>query len=427
MRLVQLRVPADDREPVLDALDEHGVDFVDTPEADGDATLVHFPLPTEAVESVVDAVHEAGLNDDDYVVVASAETARSPRFDELEEEYVNGSGEEDAITEAELRSKTLNLTPSRLVYYAMTLLSVLVATAGLVLDAPSVVVGAMVISPQVGASLTAAVGATIDDRPMLRDGIRMQVYALAGSVLAAAAFGWALRNAGFVPPVLDISTVDQISTRTSPGLLTLLVGLCAGAAGGFSLASDVPESLVGVAVAVALVPAAAASGIGVAWGYTGVAVGAGVLLLVNAVSINAAAVGVLWYLGYRPWSDHAGPVRDLARAARSRRFLVAATVTAVLVLAPGLLIADHVAFENEANDAVEATLEEPRYQELELVSTHVEFVSGTSESESFMVVVARPAGEPYPELADRLRDAVRERTGETPTVEVEFVDRNRSG
>lgn len=426
MRLVQLRVPADSRGPVLDALEEEGVDHVDAPETDGDAALVHFPLPTEAVESVLDAVHEAGLEDDDYVVVANAETARSPRFDRLEERYVAGSDEEDAITEAELRSKTLNLTPSRPVYYAMTLLSVLVAVAGLLLDAPSIVVGAMVISPQVGASLTAAVGATIDDRSMFRDGIRMQVYALAGSVLAAALAGWALRNAGFVPPVLDISTVDQISTRTSPGLLTLLVGLGAGAAGGFSIASDVPESLVGVAVAVALVPAAAASGVGVAWGYTGVALGAGVLLLVNAVSINVAAVGVLWYLGYRPWSDRAGPIEDLARAAHSRRFLVAAAVTAVLVLSPGLLIADHVAFENDANDAVEATLEEPRYGELELVSTHVEFVSGTSESESFTVVLARPADEPYPELADRLRDAVRTRTGETPTVEVEFAERNRS-
>ena len=427
MRLVQLRVPAESRESVLEALDEEGVDHVDTPETDGDATLVHFPLPTEAVESVLDAVHEVGLAEDGYAVVASAETARSPRFEELEEQYVAGSGEEDAITDAELRSKTLNLTPSRLVYYAMTLLSVLVAVAGLLLDAPSVVVGAMVVAPQVGASLTTAVGATLDDRRMFWNGLRLQFYSLVGAVLAATLFGWALRNAGFVPPMLDISTVSQISTRTSPGLLTLLVGLCAGAAGGFSLASDVPESLVGVAVAVALVPAAAAAGIGIAWGYPSVTVGASLLLVVNAISINIAAVAVLWGLGYRPWEEIDGPVADLVRAARSRRVLVGAAVTAILLLAPGALIANQVAFENEANDAIEATLERPEYEELELVSTHVGFGSGTPESASISVTIARPADGAYPRLADEISRAVEARTGEKSLVEVEFVERTHSG
>ncbi|QLG27014.1 TIGR00341 family protein [Halorarum halophilum] len=427
MRLVQLRVPVESREPVLEVLDEEGVDHVDTPETDGDATLVHFPLPTEAVESVLDAVHEVGLEDDGYAVVASAETARSPRFQELEEQYVAGSGAEDALTDAELRSKTLNLTPSRLVYYAMTLLSVLVAVAGLLLDAPSVVVGAMVVAPQVGASLTTAVGATLDDRLMFWNGLRLQFYSLLGSVLAAALFGWAIRNAGFVPPMLDISTVSQISSRTSPGLLTLLVGLCAGAAGGFSLASDIPESLVGVAVAVALVPAAAAAGIGIAWGYPSVTVGASLLLVVNAISINVAAVAVLWGLGYRPWEEVDGPLADLARAARFRRVLVAAAVTAILLLAPGALIANQVVFENDANDAIEETLERPEYDELELVSTHVGFGSGTPDSSSISVTIARPADGAYPQLADAISRAVEVRTGETSLVEIEFVERTRSG
>ncbi|WP_263654385.1 DUF389 domain-containing protein [Halomicrobium urmianum] len=48
-------------------------------------------------------------------------------------------------------------------------------------------------------------------------------------------------------------------------------------------------------IAVALVPPAATVGIGIAWGNTALAVGSGVSLLVNILSINLAALLVLWY------------------------------------------------------------------------------------------------------------------------------------
>ena len=69
-----------------------------------------------------------------------------------------------------------------------------------------------------------------------------------------------------------------------------------GAAGAFGISTDLPVSLIGVAVAAALIPAAAAVGIGLAWGYPAVAGGAFVLL----VAINLAGSLTLWYLGDRP-------------------------------------------------------------------------------------------------------------------------------
>jgi uncharacterized membrane protein len=127
----------------------------------------------------------------------------------------------------------------------MTALSALVATAGLLLDSPAIVVGSMVIAPLVGASLMASVGLTLGDRAMVRSGVRSQVAGLALVVCAAAAFGLALRTVQFVPPVLDVTVISQISSRTTPGLLSVVVALCAGAVGAFGLATEPPVSLVG--------------------------------------------------------------------------------------------------------------------------------------------------------------------------------------
>jgi len=80
-------------------------------------------------------------------------------------------------------------------------------------------------------------------------------------------------------------------------------------------------------IAVALIPPAATVGIGIAWGRPMVSLGSGVLVLVNLLSINLAALVVLWYSGYRPthWFR-----LDEARGATLRR--VGILVVAIIML-----------------------------------------------------------------------------------------------
>lgn len=192
------------------------------------------------------------------------------------------------------------MTPNRLTYYSLTLISALVAVAGLLLESPAIVVGAMVIAPQVSAALTASIGTVLDDRRMIVEGFSSLVGGLVVAVVGAAAFGWLVQTAGFIPATLDVDTISQISHRISPGVLSIVVGAAAGAAAAFGLATAFPLSIVGVMIAAALIPAPAAVGIGIAWGMPSVALGALLLLIMNTVLIVLVALGVLWYLGYRP-------------------------------------------------------------------------------------------------------------------------------
>lgn len=415
MRLVQFALPADNRDAVLGALDDEGVDYV---LLDGDdATVVQFPLPAQAVEPVLSDLRDAGL-DDRYLVVTNAESAATTNFDDLEARYVEGSEADESIESRELAATARDMTPNAATYYSMTVLSAVVALAGLLLDSPALVVGSMVIAPQVGSALTAAVGVVLADREMVRSGLRAQVVGLGVAVLGATAVGWFVQAAGFVPPALDVTTVNQVSQRISPGALSLTVGLAAGAAASLGLATALPVSLVGVMIAAALIPAAAAIGVGVAWGLPVVAAGAALLLASNFAAINLVAPSVLWALGYRPpdWGD--ASLRSYARVA---------VVVVVLVASFGgatALTAGQMAFERDANRAVADTLDDDAYDDLTLVGVRatVPLVRGEY---GVTVVVERPVDEPYPVLADRLRWAVAERTGRSVPVEVQFVDRDR--
>jgi uncharacterized hydrophobic protein (TIGR00271 family) len=433
MRLIRLFVPVDEVPAVLDVLDREQVDYVVTDGAsnrradgDGEASVVEFPLPTQAVGYVLKELRETGLDDTEYTVVTSVETAKTRNIRELEDRFVAGVEEDDSVAQEEIRAKALGMHRGALTYYSMTVLSAIVAAAGLLLDSPAIVVGAMVIAPQVGSALIASVGISTDDRRMLRLGIRDQLLGFAAAILAALLLGFALKSGFIVAPSLNVSTVEQVSKRISPGLLSVAVAMCAGAAGAFGLATALPVSLVGVMIAAALIPAAAAVGIGVAWGLPDVAAGAFVLLVVNAVAVNLAGFAVLWYLGYRPpeWDD--GSLR--AHLSAYRHSAVAVGVLLVLFASFGGLLGVQVAFDNDVNNAVEDVLSAEKYSDLELreVSVEIHLVTRFGQRPDVTVTVARPVGERYPNLADELDRQIERRVGEDVLVTVEYRDRQHS-
>ncbi|MEF8758069.1 MAG: TIGR00341 family protein, partial [Halobacteriales archaeon] len=327
MRLVQVTIPAGKRDGVLDTLDDQELDYVVTDEVSGReyTAVAYVPLPTNAVEDVLDTLRDAGIERDAYTVVLNAETVVSERFEALEERYAEEK-DEDRIAREELEARAKELAPSVGTYAIMTVVSVLIATAGLLLDSPSVVVGSMVIAPLIGPAMATTVGTVLDDRDLFVRGLKLQLLGFSLAIVTAAAFALVVRYVHLVPPGIDVLAIDEISERVAPDFLSLVIALGAGVAGALSLRSGVSASLVGVMIAVALVPPAAAVGIGIAWAQPAIVVGSGILVAVNAISINLAALATFWYGGYRPerWFR-----LDEARSA---------TLTRVVALALALIV-----------------------------------------------------------------------------------------
>ncbi|MHB9288760.1 TIGR00341 family protein [Halobacteriales archaeon Cl-PHB] len=428
MRVIRTLVSDEKLEDVLATLEDNDIDYVVVHEESDrdDPAVVEFPLPTQAVEAILEELRAVRGDDGAYTVVSSAETVFSEHIDEMEDRFITGDEEDDSIATEEIRSMAIDMTPGAKTYFAMTLLSALVATAGLLLNSPAIVVGSMVIAPLVGSALTASLGTVLDERSLVLDGLKTQVLGLAVAILGATLFSYGLKSVAFLPPAVDVSTTQQISQRISPGFLSTVVGAAAGAAGAFGLATGVSVTLVGVMIAAALIPAAAAVGIGIAWGIRSVAAGAFFLLVLNAIAIHLAGAAVLWYLGYRPedWGLD-GPISSLSSQQAGSLALTAVVFGGVFVGFGGV-VATHIAFEQDVNQAATDVVSADDYGDLELLSVHSEFdaqLVTSQPAQQVTVVVSRPVDRAYPDLSQRLADRIASATDRQVSVTVEFVDR----
>jgi len=371
MRRVEVTTPADKRDAVAEILDEAEVDYSVVKETSGRdySHVFTFPVETGDVEGILDDIRNVGIGSDGqgHVVVTEVQAIVSEGFreedeeeeesevragseeDEEEEEEEEGSGSQ-RIARDELRATARDLSQSTRNYIIFTVVSAVVATAGLLQNSAAVVVGSMVIAPLIGPAMAASVGTVINDKELFRDGVTAQFLGVALSVGAAAVFALAAR--AVIAPELDLLFVEQIAGRVNPGLLALGVALGAGVAGALSLTSGASAALVGVMIAVALIPPAATVGLGIAYLRPAVAVSAFVLTLVNLLCISLSSLVTLWLKGYRPekWYKE----RYAWRATVQR---VGLLTLGVLVLSGFLLVSTvdqraNASFEDEVEDAV---------------------------------------------------------------------------
>jgi uncharacterized hydrophobic protein (TIGR00341 family) len=426
VRLVQILIPTGKRDAVLGVLAEEGIDYVLTDETSGRefTAVVTFPVPTNALEPVLEELRDVGINDDGYTVVVDANTVISSQFDELEETYAEEE-DEDRIAREELTSKANDLAPSMSNYALMTIISAIIATAGLLLDSPAVVVGSMVIAPLIGPAMTANVGTVVDDHEMFIQGVKLQAVGLGLAVASATAFALLVRYANVIPPLADVTTVGQIRERVAPDFLSLIVALGAGAAGVVSLTSGVSTALVGVMIAVALIPPAATVGIGIAWEQPLVSLGSAVLLLVNVLSINLAVLVGLWYQGYRP--EHWFQESD-ARSATVKR--IGVLVLSILVLSAflgGVTFDSYqqATTESDIREGIEGSVDPPA----RVLMVEIEYTNTAifQQPRRVVVTVGLPPGAEQPLLVDQLDALADDAAGRDVATEVRYVTVERNG
>jgi len=425
-RLVFVTIPTGKREAILDVLDDEGIDYTLTDEASGRGytCAVHFPLPTSAVEPVLHRLRETDLNEDAITVTVETESVTSRDYDQLEERFTEDSESPEQIAREELQSAAKDLGPASMPIYAgMTIVSAIIATAGLLLDSAAVVVGSMVIAPLIGPAMATSVGTVFQDRDLFRDGVKLQIIGVALTIASAALFAILVKAGNLVPPGLDILSISQIRERFRPDILSLVVALGSGAAGVISLASGLSSALVGVMIAVALVPPAATVGIGIAWENTALAVGSGVLLLVNVLSINLAALLVLWYMGYRParWFH-------IERTKKTFVKRVSVLLISILLLSAFLGTVTFSSYqtstvEQSIQDDVRQILDEPAYSEFSLLEIQFEYSDNllARSPARVTILIGAPRAEAPPELGDQINTRIDRIAGRNVAIQVRYL------
>ena len=275
-------------------------------------------------------------------------------------------------------------------WWVMLLLSVAIATFGILQDSTAVVIGAMLIAPLMTPIIGSA-GAAVNGWPWrVTRSLSMVVAGVGASIALAFIIG------AWVPQLTPLSANSQVVSRINPNIIDMGIALAAGAAGAFaSVNKRVSASIAGVAIAVALVPPLGVVGLTLHEGMLGDAFGAFTLFLTNLVSIILAAMIVFALTGFAPVSKMKENAIEIKRVAMT-------VVIAVIIIAIPLAftvsnVLTTAARQTSAQKVVESWLEPTPNIDLNSIEVNGSNVSIIlTGSESFPEV---------PELEDALTDA----------------------
>lgn len=174
-------------------------------------------------------------------------------------------------------------------YWLQLIVSVGIATLGLVVGSAAVVIGAMLVAPLMGPIVGLAMG--------LAAGSPFLVLRSAGRIALSVVF--AVGGAALITILLPFHELNaEIAARTSPTVLDLITaGFCAlaGVYAALRSGSDTTTTAAGTSIGISLVPPLCASGYGIGTSSWPVAGGAALLFLTNLVAI--VVVGTVAFVG----------------------------------------------------------------------------------------------------------------------------------
>jgi uncharacterized hydrophobic protein (TIGR00271 family) len=187
---------------------------------------------------------------------------------------------------------------SAFAYWLQLTIALGLATLGLVLNGPAVVIGAMLVSPLMSPILELGMGLAVGS-PLLS--IRSLVRTFASIVVVVV--GASLLTAAL--PFHEVT--GEVAARTSPTALDLLVAVFCALAAVFTTlrsGSSAVATAAGTAIAIALVPPLCVVGFGVGTADGRIAQGAFLLFTANLCAILLVAVVSFWILGFNLVDAH---------------------------------------------------------------------------------------------------------------------------
>lgn len=195
--------------------------------------------------------------------------------------------ERESVTKAEIEKgaefKGANLW--------ILMFAILIASIGLNVNSPAIIIGAMLISPLMGPIIGIGLGAGVYDMPLIRKGARNLLIAMIISILTSTIYF-------LITPLAEAQS--ELLSRTQPSLWDVLIAFCGGLAGIIaSSRKEKSNAIPGVAIATALMPPLCTAGYALANANWAFFFGALFLFFINCVFISVSTFLVVRALKYR--------------------------------------------------------------------------------------------------------------------------------
>jgi uncharacterized hydrophobic protein (TIGR00271 family) len=296
--MVHLRivVPSYQAGHVLDLLEntESAVNLIYMERAarkpEGDVILCD--VAREDASVVISDLKELNVDKEGSIALEQIDSQISVAADRAEKAAAGAVGDAVVWEEVEARtSENIELSASFLAFFA---LACLIASVGIFLDSPILIVGAMVVGPEFGPIAGLCVALVQRRRDVARRSLRALAIGFPVGITAAFLFALFVRAVDLTPEDFAASVHPLTDFIAHPDWFSFIVAYFAGTAGVLSLTNAKSGALVGVLISVTTIPAAANIGVAFAFGEWTEWRGAMEQLVVNLGAIFLAGLVTLF-------------------------------------------------------------------------------------------------------------------------------------
>ncbi len=245
----------------------------------------------EAANDVVEWLQREGIHRAGAITIESLDTVVSDAAEAAAGVAPGDGGDFLIWEEIEARARAdASLTASFLVFIAV---AAVISGIGILLDAPILIVGAMVVGPEYGplSALCVAV-CRWRRRPAIQAAATLGV-GLAMAAVAALVATVLFRLTGLAPDTYAITDRQLTAFIARPDGMAAVVAVLAGIVGMLALTEARGGALIGVLVSVTTIPAAANVGVATAYGEWPELEGAALQLAVNIAGLVLAGIATL--------------------------------------------------------------------------------------------------------------------------------------
>ncbi|NOR27157.1 MAG: DUF389 domain-containing protein [Lutibacter sp.] len=221
--------------------------------------------------------------------------------------------------------------------------SILIASIGLNISSPAVVIGAMLISPLMGPILGVGLSIGINDIDTLKRSL-INLGVMVGLSLATSFIF-------FLIPIFRDET-PEILARTAPDVRDVFIAISGGLALIIALSrrSQQTNTIAGVAIATALMPPLCTAGYGLATGNLNYFGGAMFLFTINTIFIALATFVIVKFLKF--------PMLKYINSAKRKRIAQLASFVAIIVFSGSIYLFFNLFKENQFEQAAQHLIDD---------------------------------------------------------------------
>jgi uncharacterized hydrophobic protein (TIGR00271 family) len=231
---------------------------------------------------------ELAIDRDGSIALELIDTAVSDAADRAQQAAAGAVA--DAVIWEEVTERTSEESSLSGSFLIFMVLAALIASVGIYLDSPILIVGAMVVGPEFGPIAGVCVALVDRQADLAARSFAALIVGFPLAILAVVASSLVFKATSITPD--DFTQASHALSRTiaNPDFFAAFVAFCAGVAGMLSLTTAKSGALIGVLISVTTIPAAANVGVAAAYGNWGAFWGSLGQLGLNIASLLLAGI-----------------------------------------------------------------------------------------------------------------------------------------